>query len=164
MELTDLMPIERWKQLAEDIYKRFGFNGAVYDKNNNVLVKSEGWANKICPAMKAGESSFMCASAQQRASKIAQEKKEPVVEECDIGLIKFVIPIFVNDEFMGTVGGCGYLLEGSEVDAFYTGKLFKKEEGVKDLLPTIRHISQDKLSGAIGYVRGRVEEALKSQN
>jgi ligand-binding sensor protein len=156
MELTDIKPIDFWKELAEDIYTRFGFNGAVYDKNDNVFAKSEGWANKVCPAIKAGDSRVSCASAQQRCSKEAKEKKEAVIVECDAGLIKFVVPIFIDDELVGTAGGCGYLAEESEVDDFYIGKLLKKEEGVKDLLPTIRHISQDKLSEAIRYVQGKV--------
>jgi ligand-binding sensor protein len=162
MELTDIMPVEGWKMLAEDIYTRFGCNGTVFNKSNNVLVKSEKWANKICPSIKAGDSRVICATAQQRMSKVAEEKKEPVIEECDAGFTKFVIPIFTDDEFVGMIGGCGCLLEGSEVDAFYIGKLLKKEEGVKDLLPTIRYFSKDELSEAIRYVQGRVEEALRA--
>jgi ligand-binding sensor protein len=157
MELTDIMLLEGWKRLAEDIYTRFGFNGAVYDRNNNVLAKSEEWANKICPAIKAGEARIICASAQQRLSKVAQEKREPATEECEIGLTKFVVPIFLNEEFVGTVGGCGCVLGDSETDAFYIGKLLKKEdEEIKSLLTTVRHISQDKVQEAIRYVQKKV--------
>lgn len=161
MELTDLMPIEKCRQLAEDIYKRFGFNGAVYDKNNNVVVQSEGWANKICPAIKSGDSRIICASAQQRLSKKAQGKREPAAGDCEIGLVKFVVPIFVNDEFVGSVGGCGCVLEDSEVDEFYIGKLLKKEEGeTEGLLTTVHNISQDKLEEAIRYVQKKVRDSL----
>jgi ligand-binding sensor protein len=165
MELSDIMPIEKWKQLAEDIYTRFGFNGAVYDQNNNVLAKSEEWANKICPAIKAGEARIICASAQQRLSKVAQEKREPATEECEIGLVKFVVPIFLNEEFVGTVGGCGCVLENSEADEFYVGKLLKKEEGeIKDLLTTVRRISQDKAAEALRYVQEKVKEILSNKS
>ncbi len=165
MELSDIMPIEKWKQLAEDIYNRFGFNGAVYDKNDNVFAKSEGWANKVCPAIKAGESRVSCASAQQRCSKESKEKEKPVIVECDAGLIKFVVPIFVNNELVGTAGGCGYLAEESEVDDFYVSKLLKKEEKeVKPLLPTIQRISQKKLEETIRYVQDQIAEALRTKN
>jgi ligand-binding sensor protein len=163
MELSDIMPIEKWKQLAEDIYTRFGFNGAVYDKNNNVFTKSEAWANKICAAIKAGDSRVLCASAQQRCSKEAKEKKEAVIVECDAGLIKFVVPIFADDELVGTAGGCGYLAKESEVDDFYMSKLLKKEEKeVKTLLPSIQRISQEKLEEAVRYVQERVRKVLDS--
>ncbi len=75
MELTDLMALERWKSMVDQIHEKFGFNGTAYRKDNSVLVKSDGWANKVCPAIKSGDSVVVCSSAQQRLSKIAQEKK-----------------------------------------------------------------------------------------
>lgn len=163
MELNNIMPFEKWKELAEDINTRFNFNGTVFDKNNNVVAKSEGWANKVCPAIKSGDSRVICASAQQRISNVAREKKEPVIEECDAGFIKFVIPIFVGNEFVGMAGGCGCLSGDTEVDSFYVSKLLKKEEeGIDDLLKSVRHITQDKLEEAIRYVQEHIEEAIRT--
>jgi ligand-binding sensor protein len=162
MDLTHVMPVEQWKKLVEEIHTRFGFNGTAYYINNNVLTKSDGWANKLCPAIKAGDSRVVCAAAQQRASQKAREEKITVVEECDAGLTKFVIPIFFNNEFIGMVGGCGCLSGDTEIDSFYVSKLLKKEdEEMKALLNPIRHISQDKLEEAIRYVQGQIEEALR---
>lgn len=163
MELTDIMPIEKWKQLVEDIYTRFGFNGTAYYINNTILVKSDGWANKLCPAIKAGDSRIICATAQQRSSQKAQEEKVTVIEECDAGFTKFVIPVFVNNEFVGMIGGCGCLSGDTEVDSFYVSKLLnKEEEGIEDLLDSVQHISQDKLEEAISYVQGQIDEGLKT--
>ena len=164
MELTDIMPMEKWKQLVEDIHTRFGFNGTAYYINNNVLVKSDGWANKLCPAIKAGDSRVVCATAQQRASQRAQEEKGTVVEECDAGFIKFVIPVFVDNEFAGMIGGCGCLSGDTEVDSFHVSKLLKKEEAeIKDLFNNIQHISQGRLEEAIKYVQGQIAEALRAR-
>ena len=163
MELTDIMPIEKWKQLVEDIYTRFGFNGTAFYINSTVLVKSDGWANKLCPAIKAGDARIVCAAAQQRASQRAQEEKGTVIEECDAGCTKFVIPVFVDNEFVGMIGGCGCLSEDTEVDSFYVSKLLKKEEGIEDLLNTVRHITKDKLEEAISYVQVQIEDALRAR-
>ena len=163
MELSDVIPVEKLKQLADDINTLFGFNGTVYYKDNNVLVKSDGWANEICPAIKAGDSRILCATAQKRSSQKALEEKVPVIEECDAGFIKFVIPVFVSNEFAGTLGGCGRLVEGSEVDNFYISKLLKMEEKeVKALLPTVKRISKEKLEEAVRYVQKKVTEALEN--
>lgn len=163
MELTDIMPIEKWKQLVEEINTRFGFNGTAYYINNTVLVKSDAWANKICPAIKAGDSRVVCATAQQRASQKAQEEKVTVIEECDVGFTKFVIPIFVDNKFTGMIGGCGCLSGETEIDTFYVSKLLNKEkEGIDDLLNPMRHISKDELKEAISYVQGQIDRALKS--
>ena len=162
MELTDIMPIEKWKQLVEEIHTRFGFNGTAYYINNNILVKSDGWANKLCPAIKAGDSRVVCATAQQRSSKKAQEEKGTVIEECDVGFTKFLIPIFVNNELIGMIGGCGCLSGDTEVDSFYVSKLLKKEEGIEDMLNTVQHISLDRLTEAIRDVQGQIEEILRT--
>jgi ligand-binding sensor protein len=164
MELTDIMPIEKWKNLAEEINTNFGFNGTVYNTDNTVFVKSDAWANKICPAIKAGDSRVVCATAQQRASQKAREQKITVIEECDIGFSKFVIPIFANNEFTGMIGGCGCLSGDAEIDTFYVSKLLKKEEeGINDLLNPLRHITKDKLEESISYVQGQIDEALGSR-
>lgn len=154
MELTDLMPIDRWRQLAEDIYTLFGLNGAVLDKNNVLVHSSTKWANRICPDIKGGDNRVLCASAQKRLSKMAEEKREPVIDECDAGFVKFVVPIFSDDQFLGTVSGCGSLLGDSEADSFYIGKLLNKdEEEIKDLLNVICRISQDRVEEAIRYIQ-----------
>jgi ligand-binding sensor protein len=49
---------------------------------------------------------------------MARQSKTPVIGECDVGFLKLVVPVFVNDEFLGSIGACGLLLEDSEVDTF----------------------------------------------
>ena len=119
MELTDLMSSEKWKQLAEEICDRFGLNGGVYDKNAILFHPSTGWANQICPRIRGGDSRVVCITASQRFSQMAKEKREPVIEECDAGFVKFVVPIFANNEFIGLAGGCGALLGDSEADTLH---------------------------------------------
>jgi len=55
---------------------------------------------------------------------MAQAKKTGrfVVGECDAGLVKIAVPIFVEGEFLGTAGGCGRLPAGGEVEAFIIEK------------------------------------------
>jgi len=159
MELTDIMALERWKIIADQLHEKFGFNGTVYKKDNSVLVKSDGWANKVCPAIKSGDSVFVCSSAQQRLSKIAQEKKDCVVDECDAGFIKFLMPLYVSNEFAGMIGGCGCLAENTEIDAFHISKLLKKED-ITDILSSTKHIPKDKISEAIQFVQKQARKIV----
>jgi ligand-binding sensor protein len=161
MELTDIMPVEDWKAIAENINRKFGMNGTVYHKDNSVLAKSAGWANKVCPAIKAGDSVVVCSSAQQRLSKIAAENKNFATGECDAGCMKFLVPVFFKGEFVGMVGGCGRVPEGSEVDAFYIGKLLSKtKEETERLLASVNHITDEGLNAAISYTRKQLQEYL----
>jgi hypothetical protein len=161
MELTDIRPVEDWKIIAENINRNFGMNGTVYHRDNSVLAKSDGWANKVCPAIKAGDSVVVCSSAQQRLSKIVQDNKNFAVGECDAGCTKFLVPVFFKGEFVGMVGGCGCVPEGSEVDAFYIGKLLSRtREETEKLLASVKHITEDKLNEAISYTRKQLQESL----
>jgi len=162
MELIEIAPIEVWEKIAGDIYNKFGFNGTVYKRDNYILAKSEEWVNKVCPAIKAGDAIVICSSAQQRLSKIVQETKDVAVDECDAGFTKFLVPIFLNNDFIGMIGGCGCLSEKAEVDAFYVSKLLKKDD-IKDLLPSVKQISENKLSEAIRFVKEQLQEVLRDK-
>lgn len=159
MELTDIMSLEKWMVVADQIHEKFGFNGTVYRKDNSVLVKSGGWANKVCPAIKSGDSVFVCSSAQQRLSKLAQEKKDCVVDECDAGFIKFLMPLYIGNELAGMIGGCGCLAENAEIDAFHIGKLLKKEN-ITDILGSTKRIPGDRLMEAIQFVQKQAGKLL----
>jgi len=163
MQLTDVLAGEDWQQLAKEIYTKYGMNGAVIDKEGVPVHPSPGWANEICPLIKGDpHSRSVCASAQQSMMKKAMKERAPIVDECDIGFSKFVVPIFYQGEFLGTAGGCGFLLEGNEVDVFYVAKLLgKTEEEVKKLLPSVKKISKEELKEAIEYVKKRLEEILQ---
>ncbi|MEW6066798.1 MAG: PocR ligand-binding domain-containing protein [Nitrospirota bacterium] len=168
MELTDIMSIEKWKQLVEDLNISFGYNGTVYYTDNSIFVKSDGWANTICPAIKSGDTRIVCASAQQAISKKAMETKSLIIGECDIGFTKFVIPIFANNKFIGMIGGCGCVTGNATVDAFYISKLLKKEN-IEDLLISVQQISQKKLTESVRYIQEfmnfpAVEQAIQQSS
>ena len=165
MELKDILPVEGWQELATEIHTKFGMNGAVSNNEGFIIHPTPGWANKICPLIKGNEQSrIVCALVQQNVMKMAQEKRTPIVDECDIGFTKFVVPIFYQDEFLGTAGGCGFLVEGGEIDTFYVAKLLgKDEEEIKALAAKIKPISKETLKEAVDFVKKRVEEIIKAK-
>jgi ligand-binding sensor protein len=163
MEIADLMDITEWKKIAEGIYS-FGFNGTIYKKDNSIVVKSERPVNILCPVIKSGKDSILiCSSAQYRMAKMAHDSKGPIVDECDAGFTKFVVPIFIKGEFLGTIGGCGCLLDNSSVESFYVAKLLGREEkDVETLSANVCRISPDKLSKAIEYVQASIDRLSRN--
>jgi ligand-binding sensor protein len=123
-----------------------------------------GWANKVCPAIKGSDDSrVVCSSAQLSMAETARTTQKAVIKKCDVGFTKFVIPIFVNEEFLGTAGGCGILIEGGELDDFYISKLLHiEEEEVKKLMETVKTSSIDKLEAAVEFVQNRIKELTPS--
>jgi ligand-binding sensor protein len=165
MKLIDIAPVEVWQRLAQEIYDKFGFNGSIVDRDGVVVHLPAGWANKVCPAIKGSDDSrVVCSSAQLSMAETARTTQKAVIKKCDVGFTKFVIPIFVNEEFLGTAGGCGILIEGGELDDFYISKLLhiEEEEEVKKLMETVKTSSIDKLEAAVEFVQNRIKELTPS--
>jgi ligand-binding sensor protein len=165
MELTDILTVEEWGKLTDEIFNRYGLNGAVFRSDNFRLVKSDNWANKICPIIQGGENVIICVLSQKNIAKLAVESKQPVLEECEAGFMKFVVPLFVKGEFLGVVGGCGCLLPDSNIDIFYLSKLLEKnEQEVEKLLSSVPQLSKEKLQEAMKFVEEKLDEILKQKN
>ena len=119
MELADIISIEEWTTIEEDLYRLCGMNVRVYDNKGKHITSHEGWANNLCPLIRSSREGLMtvCSVAQQNVAAQARKRKSPVLSECDAGLVKFVVPIFWGEEFLGTLGGCGFHLE--DVDDWF---------------------------------------------
>jgi ligand-binding sensor protein len=160
MNLIDILPVEKWIELEKEINKRSGLNASVFDADGIRITDFKKWANRLCPVVKANEKgqSYICAVAHQNAANQAQKTREPVIIECDAGLVKVVVPIFVDDEFLGVAGGCGLLQRGSEVDGFLINKTTGIDAGeIKKLSDDIAFISIAKLESVINHIEQELE-------
>ena len=160
MKLLDIMPIKKWIELEMEINKRSGLNASVFDTEGIRITDFKKWANRLCPVVKANQKgqSYICAVAHQNAANQAQKTREPVIIECDAGLVKAVVPIFVDDEFLGVAGGCGLLQQGSEVDSFLINKTTGIDIGeIENLSDDLAVISIAKLESVIKYIEQELE-------
>ena len=164
MQLTDMYPLEKWVELEQEIHDRFGLDSNVFNVDGIRISEFKAWVNKLCPAIKATDKgqSFICAVAHMNLATMAKNSAEAVVEECDAGLVKIVIPIFLNETFLGAVGACGLLMQEGEVDAFLVNKTTEiDEDTVGTLSKGIGSISPEKIQGLIAFVE---DELLKIIN
>ena len=160
MTLLDILPVEKWIELENEINKQSNLNASVFDATGIRITDFKKWANRLCPVVKADEKgqSYICAVAHQNAAKQAQKTRNPAIVECDAGLVKVVVPIFVNDEFLGVAGGCGLLLKDSEVDTSLINKTTDLDVGeIEDLSNDIAIISVEKLKSVIKYIEEELE-------
>ena len=125
MELTDLLPVEEWMKLEKEIHERYGLDTNVFNTDGIRITTYKSWVNRICPEIKATDKgqSFICAVAHMNLAVMARNSRQAVVEECDAGIVKIVVPVFVADTFVGAVGACGKCLDDGEVDAFLVNKI-----------------------------------------
>jgi len=160
MNLIDILPVEKWIELEKKINKRSGLNASVFDADGIRITDFKKWANRLCPVVKANEKgqSYICAVAHQNAANQAKKSKEPVIIECDAGLVKVVVPIFVDDVFLGVAGGCGLLQWGSEVDSFLITKTTGIDVGeIENLSEEIAVISFAKIESVIKYIEQELD-------
>jgi ligand-binding sensor protein len=95
---------------------------------------------------------------------LAKNSAEPVIEECDGGLIKMVVPIFVEEEFVGAFGACGFLLDDGEVDTFLINKVTDIDEGkLESLSEGIRSITTEDARRLADDIRCRVEQIVRQR-
>ncbi|MBW1649686.1 MAG: PocR ligand-binding domain-containing protein [Deltaproteobacteria bacterium] len=164
MKPTDILPIEKWIELEKDIYNRSKLSASVFNTEGIRITDYFKWPNKICPAIKATDKgkSFICATAHMNLANIAKNTKKFVIEECDAGLVKLIVPIFVQNKFIGSVGACGLILEDGEVDTFAINMITEIEEKkAEELSAGIASISKKNLEELAQYIKARLKAIIK---
>ena len=165
MRLTDIAPLEKWIELEKEIARKWGLNASVFSNEGSRITDYKKWANKLCPVIKANDKgqSFICAVAHMNIAKEAERERKPVIDECDAGLVKIVVPVFVNDEFVGTVGGCGLLLDNGEVDSFLINKITGIHEVETERLSNdIKSFSEDEAKELCLFIQKEIDLLIVS--
>jgi len=164
MKLVDILPIEKWVEIEKEINRQSGLNAAVYDAEGVRITDFKKWANRLCPAVKetAKGQQFICAVAHQNIAAQTIKTGKTVVDECDAGLMKFAVPIFVENEFLGAAGGCGLLRNQKQVETYLVHRTTDLDENViKDLSENIPTIPSDRLESAVSYLENKVAEIIR---
>ncbi len=163
MQLTDLLPIEKWNDLELEIVNTYHLQSSVFNAAGIRISTNKNWSNSLCPMIKSIDKgqSFICAVAHMNMSNQARETKKPVIEECDAGLLKLVVPIFFNDEYLGVIGGCGLLADAGEVDVFAINKITGLEdEKIKALSTGIPTMTLQTAESACDYIERQLATIL----
>lgn len=165
MKLTDVQPTEKWLELEEEIYRRSGMRASVYDVNGVGITGKSRHANELCAEIRTtgkGQT-YICAVAHQNMAAIAQNAKKTVIEECDAGLIKIVVPVFVDGEFIGAAGGCGLLPEDGEVDEFMINKTAELPEArITELTATVGTITMKAAEELAAFIKARIDAMVEA--
>jgi ligand-binding sensor protein len=136
----------------------------VYDVEGVRITDFKKWANQLCPALRetAKGQKFICAVAHQNIAAQTIRTRKTVVEECDAGLMKLAVPIFMGNEFLGVAGGCGLLWNKGEVDAYLVHRITDLDQTVvESLTQDIETIPDDRLEAVISYLEKKVTAIIR---
>ncbi|MGE4297142.1 MAG: PocR ligand-binding domain-containing protein [Desulfovibrionaceae bacterium] len=159
MHLFDLMSKEGWQALEEEIQARTGMCAGVFDTEGARVAGAETHVNPLCPVIKGNPQSrgAICALANQGIAAQARAARGAVVAECDAGICKIAVPIYMNGEFLGTVGGCGLVPEDGEVETFFVAKVTERfEDDVIRLADAMGRVSEADAEAHAAFIAGRV--------
>jgi len=163
MTLTDLLSEKEWNDFVKDLHEKFSLCCDVSDVEGAHVSHYENWCNRICPVIKKKPEAIgaICALAAQNFTAATKATQKPMIEECDIALLKVTVPIFVGDTFLGTAGGCGLLPEDGEVEEFMVHKTTGLEEKkVSELVEGIATMSETRAGEFADYTAARVAEIV----
>lgn len=163
MELTDLLPLEKWTQIENEIHEHSGLESNVFNTDGIRITDNKVWVNRLCPAIKATDKgqSFICAVAHMNLANQAKDEKRPVIEECDAGLMKIVVPIFVDGNYIGAVGACGLLPAGGEVDSFLVNKMTDIDEAnIEALCEDLAVIEKNSAEEVAQFIWEKIEAVV----
>ena len=161
MELTDILSKEEWGAFEKELYDRFHINCTVYNTSGIGITGKPNWCNRLCPQIKANKDSLaaICAPGNQNFMAQAKQTRKAVIGECDAGLMKIAVPIFSNDIFLGTAGGCGLLPQGGEVETFIIEKTAGlSEEEITALCEGMDSMTQDQAGEMADFIEERIAE------
>jgi ligand-binding sensor protein len=166
VELTDLLPLEKWAELENEIHARSGLESNVFNTDGIRITDNKVWVNRLCPAIKATDKgqAFICAVAHMNLANQARDTKSPVIDECDAGLMKIVVPIIVDGTFIGAVGACGLLLAGGEVDSFLINKMTDiDEEQIETLCEDLAVIEINSAEEVAQFIWEKIEAIVSPE-
>ncbi|OIO01579.1 MAG: hypothetical protein AUJ49_07370 [Desulfovibrionaceae bacterium CG1_02_65_16] len=164
LKMMDLLPKEAWAKLEQDIHEKFGVNAHAYDATGSPFTGHVTWGNRLCPALREhkGAVSAICAPTNQALGMQVRQTRQSAVEDCDAGLMVICAPVFVGDQFVGMVGGCGGLRDGAEPESFLVEKSTGlTEDAVAELCVGMRPYTEDEAQAIARFVEGRVAEIVK---
>ena len=127
MSVYDLNTRETWQELLDEMQSALGMPSALLD-SGNVILQSSGERNELCREIRSGKESkpAICGQSQQFMAEMARTKKTVVVDICEAGLAKLVVPVFLDRHYLGSLTACGSMLPEAEAETY----LIEKATGI----------------------------------
>jgi hypothetical protein len=150
LSVYDVKSREKWQELLDEMERELGMFCAILDADHQ-LQQSSGGRNDLCLEIQGRESvrPVICGQSQGYIAGLARSGKTSVVEICEAGMAKLVVPIFSNGDYLGCFTSCGALLPGDAVETFFIDKTAGLgEETIEKLAETAPVVGKEGLERA----------------
>jgi len=149
MSVYDIKSKEEWQKILDDLCEESGMPTALVDKKS-VVLQDSGERNPLCLKIRSNNESlaFICGQTQQFMVKKAKSTQKPVIDPCEAGMLKLLIPLFLDNEFVGSITVCGSCAPGEEIETFAIAQSTKmNEDEIRPLVKQLCEVDQEKVTG-----------------
>ncbi|MBW2092078.1 MAG: PocR ligand-binding domain-containing protein [Deltaproteobacteria bacterium] len=138
-------PEKEIQSILDEISARLKMTATYVDPQGTILLKG-GNHNPLCALIRAKEDSlkFICSLTSQRMLKEVKKTGKPFIDFCELGLLRFVVPIFSEGELIGAFAACGTWHPEESIDSFFVAKqLDINEVEAEGLIETVKRANPE---------------------
>ncbi len=140
----EIMSAEQWDEILEDLASRSLMNVLLTDDEGGIL-RTCGRHNGLCERIRAddGARTAVCSQTNTAMLGLVRVTLQPVIEECEAGMLRLVIPVVRGGILVFQVTACGRLAHGGEIETFLLSKLLQmQEDDVVDLARSVNLVAR----------------------
>ncbi len=135
----DIMSEAEWGALLEEMVGETLMASMLTDDQGAMLL-SRGERYPLCDRIRSDSSSLaaICSQTNRAMLAVVRSTLTPVVEECEAGMVRIVIPVVHDGQLVGQVTACGRVAMGSSVETFLVAQTLGMQEA--DVVDLASHI------------------------
>lgn len=140
MTPLDLKNRKEWAGILARVAEATKMTATLTDDQGNHILEEQGQRYPLCLKIREKEASrtFICSQTNVAMLEEAKRALEPVIDECEAGLVRMVVPICRDGVLIGQLTACGLASkEEEEIDPFLIAKQVGVSEGEVEDLATL---------------------------
>lgn len=147
MTPLDLKSKEEWEKILDRLAQDSNMTACLMDDKGAMLFcRTERY--KLCAAIRGDSeaTTFICSRTNAAMLAVVEKTLRPLVDFCEAGLLRMVIPVLYQGAMVGQLTACGLSSEEDELDSFLVARqLGVPEEKVLELAKSTPAGSQEDL-------------------
>lgn len=123
LSVYDLNSRETWQELLDEMQSVLDLPAGLLD-SKDILLHSSGEHNELCREIRCRKKAkqIICGQSQQFMAQMARTQKSFVVDICEAGMAKLVVPVFRDQNCLGSITACGCILPETEIETYFIEK------------------------------------------
>jgi ligand-binding sensor protein len=148
MNVLELKPREEWETILQEIAKKTRMTVTLTDENGSHILHTQGTRCPLCSRIREKKEAltFICSQCNSAMLEEAKQLLEPVIDFCDAGMTRMVVPIVRHGELIGQLTACGGAAQAEEIDLYLVARQVGiSEEEAETLAASTPAVSTDEV-------------------